>query len=221
MSSVLTFPGLAAADAMNPFTVASMAMLLALDRPVARGVIFMGATFAVYLAFAVLLAEGFTAAVLALLPVMPDWVPGALLVALALLCFGFAVRLWRQAADTGAGASLAMALTLPGTVVFAVLNTLSDAPTAVPLFAAVAQLPELADGRLGQYLWLVVYTGIYVTPLLILLGLRMALGAKADAALNRAMSVVNWSFKHLLPAVLSIVGSFSGWLGVDRLLKVL
>ena len=221
MSSVLTFLGLAAADAMNPFTVASMAMLLALDRPVARGVIFMGATFAVYLAFAVLLAEGFTAAVLALLPVMPDWVPGALLVALALLCFGFAVRLWRQATDTGEGASLAMALTLPGTVVFAVLNTLSDAPTAVPLFAAVAQLPELADGRLGQYLWLVVYTGIYVTPLLILLGLRMALGAKADAALNRAMSVVNWSFKHLLPAVLSIVGSFSGWLGVDRLLKVL
>ena len=221
MSSVLTFPGLAAADAMNPFTVASMAMLLALDRPVARGVIFMGATFAVYLAFAVLLAEGFTAAVLALLPVMPDWVPGALLVALALLCFGFAVRLWRQAADTGAGVSLAMALTLPGTVVFAVLNTLSDAPTAVPLFAAVAQLPELADGRLGQYLWLVVYTGIYVTPLLILLGLRMALGAKADAALNRAKSVVDWSFKHLLPAVLSIVGSFSGWLGIDRLLKVL
>jgi hypothetical protein len=221
MSSILTFLGLAITDAMNPFTVASMAMLLALDRPVARGVIFVVATFAVYLAFAILLAEGFTAAIAALLPLLPVWVPAALLIALAVVCIGFALYLWFNKAATDGGIALANALTLPGTAVFAVVSTLSDAPTAVPLFAAVAQLPELTDGRSGQYLWLVAYTVIYVAPLLLLLALRMALGVKADAALNRVMSVVNWSFNHLLPAVLLLAGAFAGWLGVHRLLGVL
>jgi Sap, sulfolipid-1-addressing protein len=221
MSSILTFLGLAISDAMNPFTVASMAMLLALDRPVARGVIFAVATFAVYSAFAILLAEGFTAAMTALLPLLPVWVPGALLIVLAVLCIGFALYLWLHNAATDGSMELAKALTLPGTAVFAVVSTLSDAPTAVPLFAAVAQLPELADGRFGQYLWLVAYAAIYVSPLLVLLGLRMALGAGADAALNRVMSAVNWSFKHLLPAVLLLAGTFAGWLGVDHLLGVL
>lgn len=218
MSSILTFLGLAISDAMNPFTVASMAMLLALDRPVARGVIFVVATFAVYLVFAILLAEGFTAAMTELLPLLPVWVPGALLIVLALACICLALHLLLNKAATDKGMELAKALTLPGTAVFAVASTLPDAPTAVPLFAAVAQLPELADGRMGQYLWLMAYTAIYVAPLLVLLALRMALGTKADTALNRVMSFVNWSFKNLLPAVLLLAGAFAGWLGVDRLL---
>jgi Sap, sulfolipid-1-addressing protein len=221
MSTILTFLGLAITDAMNPFTVASMAMLLALDRPAARGVIFAGATFVVYFVFAILLVEGFTAAVTALLPLLPNWVPGALLIALAVVCIGFAFYLWLDKTATDGGMSLARALTLPGTAVFAVVSTLSDAPTAVPLFAAVAQLPELADGRFGQYLWLVAYAAIYVSPLLLLLGLRIALGAGADAALNRVMNIVNWSFKHLLPTVLLLAGAFAGWLGMERLLGLL
>ena len=220
MSSVLTFLGLAITDAMNPFTVASMALLVALDRPVARGAIFVGATFGVYLVFAILLAEGFTATVKDLLPLLPEWVPGALLITLAVLCVGFALYLWLYTSTSNPSKSSMTALTMPGTAVFAVVSTLSDSLTAVPLFAAVAQLPELADGRVSQYLLLVAYVAIYVAPLLLLLGLRMALGSGADAALNRVTTIVNWSFKHLLPAVLLLAGAFAGWLGLDRLLEV-
>lgn len=38
--SVLTFLGLALADAMNPFSIAAMAFLLTTDRPLARGIVF-------------------------------------------------------------------------------------------------------------------------------------------------------------------------------------
>jgi hypothetical protein len=45
MWPALAFLGLAITDAMNPFTVAAMAVLLVLDRPIARGAIFAGVTF--------------------------------------------------------------------------------------------------------------------------------------------------------------------------------
>lgn len=77
MSSVLTFLGLAITDAMNPFTVASVAMLPALDRAVARGLIFAITTFVIYLIFAVLLAEGWTAGIVSVLPMVPAWVDHA------------------------------------------------------------------------------------------------------------------------------------------------
>lgn len=219
MPSVFAFLGLALTDAMNPFTVASVAVLLTLDRHLARGAVFVGVTFAIYLVFAILLAEGFTAAVAAVLPILPVWAPGALLLGFALLCIGFAIHLWFKPGSNGKDVSLAAALTLPGTAVFAIASTLSDAPTAVPLFAAVAQLPQLAEGRVGQYLWLVVYTAIYVAPLVLLLGLRRTLGTAADAALNRVAAAVNWSFKRLLPPALVLAGAASGWIGAERLLN--
>jgi len=217
MSPVLTFLSLAITDAMNPFTVASMAMLLALDRAVARGAIFAVTTFIIYLIFAVLLAEGWTAAIASLLPMLPVWVPGALLLILAVVCVGFAIRLWLSPPKAGAGTTLAAALTLSRTAVFAIVSTLSDLPTAVPLFAAVTQLPPLAEGRTGQYAWLAGYTLVYVAPLLLLLGLRVALGTRADAALARVLSGVEWGFRHLLPPVLLIAGGVAGWSGIARL----
>ena len=87
-----------------------MAMLMALNRPVARGVVFVTATFATYL--------------------------------------------WFKKTTTEFGRSLASKITVPGTAVFAIGGTLSDAPTAVPLFAAVAQLPQLSVNQFVQYLWL-------------------------------------------------------------------
>jgi hypothetical protein len=46
---------------------------------------------------------------------------------------------------------------------------------------------------------------------------RVATGAGTDAALSRVLAVVNWSFKHLSPPILLIVGVFAGWLGIEQL----
>lgn len=213
MWPALAFLGLAITDAMNPFTVAAMAVLLALDRPIARGLIFIGVTFAVYLGFAIALEEGLTAALAHWFPLLPNWVPALLLVLLGLACIGFALYLWfDEAAD--AGVRLAKALSLPGTAVFAAVSTLSDAPTALPLFAAVAQLPFMTETRLGQYLWLTLYCVIYVAPLILLLVLRMVLGSHVDGALKAVLAGVNWSFRHLLPPTLVIAGVAAGWFAV-------
>ena len=211
MWPALAFLGLAITDAMNPFTVAAMAVLLALDRPFARGLIFILVTFAVYLGFAIALEEGLTAALAHWIPLLPPWVPALLLVLLGLACIGFALYLWFDDSAADASVRLAKALSLPGTAVFAAVSTLSDAPTALPLFAAVAQLPLMTETRLGQYLWLTLYCAIYVSPLILLLVLRELLGSHADRALSKVLSAVNWSFRHLLPPMLLIAGVAAGW----------
>jgi hypothetical protein len=221
MWPALAFLGLAITDAMNPFTVAAMAVLLALDRPIARGAIFAGVTFIFYLGFAIALAEGFTAAMAQWLPLLPAWVPGLLLAVLALLCIGFAVYFWLEKSAADASVRLAKAMSLPGTAVFAAISTMSDAPTAVPLFAAVAQLPLLTEARLGQYLWLTLYSAIYVAPLILLLVLRKLLRSHADKALETVLAAVNWSFRHLLPPMLLIAGAAAGWFAYQSLGKLL
>jgi hypothetical protein len=211
MWPALAFLGLAITDAMNPFTVAAMAVLLAMDRPLARGAIFIGVTFIVYLVFAIALEEGLTAALGHWVPLLPPWVPGLLLVLLGLACIGFALHLWLDASAADASVKLVKALSLPGTAVFAAISTISDAPTAVPLFAAVAQLPFMPETRLGQYLWLTLYCVIYVAPLILLLFLRKLLGSQAEGARRHVLAAVNWSFKHLLPPMLLIAGMAAGW----------
>lgn len=217
MWPTLAFLGLAITDAMNPFTVAAMAVLLALDRPVARGAIFTGVTFIFYLGFAIALTEGLTAALARWLPLLPAWVPGLLLAVLALLCIGFAFYFWLERSAADASVRLAKAMSLPGTAVFAAVSTISDAPTALPLFAAVAQLSLLTEARIGQYLWLTLYSAIYVAPLLLLLALRIMLGSHVDGALKGVLAAVNWSFRHLLPPMLAIAGAAAGWFAVQSL----
>jgi hypothetical protein len=221
MWPALAFLGLAITDAMNPFTVAAMAVLLALDRPMARGAIFAGVTFIFYLGIAIALAEGFTAAMAQWLPLLPAWVPGVLLAGLALLCLGFALYFWIDESSADASVRLGKALGLPGTAVFAAVSTLSDAPTALPLFAAVAQLPLLTEARLGQYLWLTLYSAIYVSPLILLLVLRKLLGSHAETALKTVLVSVNWSFRHLLPPMLLIAGAAAGWFAIQSFGRLL
>lgn len=221
MWPALAFLGLAITDAMNPFTVAAMAILLVLDRPIARGAIFAGVTFILCLGFAIALVEGSTAAMAQWLPLLPAWVPGLLLAVFALLCIGFAVHFWLERPSADASVRLAKAMSLPGTAVFAAVSTMSDAPTAVPLFAAVAQLPLLTEARIGQYLWLTLYSAIYVAPLLLLLALRILMGSHVDEALKSVLAAVNWSFRHLLPPMLLIAGAAASWFAVQSLGKLL
>ncbi|MCA3562061.1 MAG: hypothetical protein IOC82_13640 [Aestuariivirga sp.] len=217
MWPILAFLGLAITDAMNPFTVAAMAVLLALDRPVARGAIFASVTFIFYLGFAIALAEGLTAVMARWLPLLPAWMPGLLLAILALLSIGFAAYFWLERSAADASVRLAKEMSLPGTAVFAAFSTISDAPTALPLFAAVAQLPLLTEARIGQYLWLTLYSAIYVAPLLLLLALRIMLASHMEGALNSVLAAVNWSFRHLLPPTLAIAGAAAGWFAAQSL----
>lgn len=217
--SVLTFLGLALADAMNPFSIAAMAFLLTTDRPLARGIVFVLGTLIVYVPFGVALVEGWTALLTSLLPLIPWWVKGGLLVAGALLCVGIAWRMIRSDDPQDLASSVSNRLSLPATATFAIASTLMDAPTALPFFAAAAQILTFADGRVGQYLWVVFYCLIYVTPLLLLIGLRVGLGDRSGGALQAVKTAVAWSFANLMPPALILIGLWLAWIGTAMLLE--
>jgi hypothetical protein len=216
--TALSFLGLAIADALNPFSIAAMVYLLATDRAVARGLVFVLGTLAIYIPFGILLVEGWTAVLASLLPLMPVWLIAGLLIAAGVV--GIAIALWMitRAISSSATMPLSDKLTLKATALFAMGSTLADAPTAFPFFAAAGQVHLLADARVGQYALVLVYCLIYVAPLLLLLGLRVWLGDRSLAALDRVKSAVDWSFRHLLPPLLVLIGAWLIWLGAERLL---
>lgn len=216
---IASLAGLALLDALNPFSIAAMVLLLTTDRPMARGWVFVAGTLAVYLPFGILLVEGWTAALTALLPLLPVWLIGGGILTAGLACIGLAIHLLRQGLPADPGASLGRALTLPATAAFAVASTLSDAPTAVPFFAAAALIPDLAPERVGQYLWVVLYCLVYVAPLLLMLAIRAAMGAKGAALLERVQRAIGWSFRHVFPPTLVLGGGWLSWLGLTRLLQ--
>jgi cytochrome c biogenesis protein CcdA len=214
----LSFLGLALADALNPFSIAAMAYLLTTDRPIARGTVFILGTLAVYVPFGTMLVEGWTAVLAALVPLLPAWAVGTALIVAGLSCVGFALWSWMKPGDGNGAMPLSDRLTLPATAAFAVASTLADAPTAVPYFAAATLAPLLAEGRVGEYLWVVLYCLIYVTPLVLLLALRVWFGDRAERSLGRVRMAVDWSFRYLLPPVLAVVGIWLGLLGLARLI---
>lgn len=217
----LSFMGLAVADALNPFSIAAMVYLLATDRAVARGWVFVLGTLAVYLPFGVLLVEGWTAALAALIPLLPVWLVGGLLIAAGIVGIGIALWMLTKSQSASSAMPLSGGLTLRATAAFAVGSTLADAPTAFPFFAAAAQVSLLAETRMGQYLCILLYCLIYVAPLLLLLGLRIWLGDRSSTALTMVKGGVDWSFRHLLPPLLVLISAWLIWLGLERLLGVL
>lgn len=218
---ILSLFGLAILDAMNPFSIVAMALLLATDRPLARGWAFILGTLAVYFAFGIMLVEGWTVALAALVPLLPQWLIGGALFLVGLACFAFAVHCYRQDLTQGKGALLDKVLTLPTTAAFAVASTLSDLPTAVPYFAAAALIPEMADTRLEQYLWLMLYCLIYVAPLCLMLGILVAWGDKAAFMLSGVQRGIAWSFRFILAPTLLVIGVGFLWQGASRLLMLI
>lgn len=218
LSTSLAFMALAATDALNPATVGAMVMLLMLPRPLLQGAIFLAMTFVVYLLGAILLVEGWTVYAAQWLAMLPPWSPAALLLSGSGICFLLGLHFWRSPGAAQSVGDLAMALTPAGTAVFAVLSTLSDLPTAVPLFAAVVQVPQLAETRVGEYLWLVLYTAIYVSPLVLLLWLRCRAGTGAEAVLERVQRAIAWAYRHIMPPAFLVAAAILGYLGFMRLL---
>lgn len=209
--------GIALLDAMNPFSIAAMAFLLATDRPVARGWAFVLGTAAIYLPFGVALLEGWAAFLRDLLPRLPPWMAGGLEAVTGVACLWAALRLWRRSDANAAAVPHVSSLSVGATLAFAGASTLADLPTAVPYFAAASQIPALADGRLSRYAWLAIYNLVYVAPLLAMLGARLALGARADRVLGAVRRGVEWSFAHLMPPLLAFLGLVLLADGVRRL----
>jgi hypothetical protein len=121
------------------------------------------------------------------------------------LVVGAGIYAWIRAAG-GKTAPSPMNLSLPATLAFAIVSTVSDLPTAIPLFAAVNQIAATGDGTFARYGWLAFYTVVYVTPLIAMLAASLALGQRAEPTLVCVRQAVDWTFARLLPPALVLAG---------------
>lgn len=202
--AVLT--GLALADSLNPFTVASQAYLLGTPRPMRRSLAFLAGTYATYFAGGVLLLEGWTILLRRVLPLVPAWGYGAGEMALGAVLAGFAVWSWRRAAG-GSPVTPPAGLGVGATLAFAVASTGADLTSALPYFAAVSRIAAEVPGwgaRLGLLAW---YNLLYVSPLILLVAVRALLSPEAsERFFGRARAAIDWAFARLLPPLLLVAG---------------
>jgi hypothetical protein len=206
-ATFLGVAGLAFLDSLNPFSIAAMALVIMGQNALSRGLVFVGATFATYMLGGVLLLAGWTQALKALLPLITPLVAtiGWSLAALIAMCT--AVWLWCKApaADkppevktNGQG--------LLGVFLFAIVSTASDVPTAIPYFGAIPMIEATHASILGQGAWLILYNLIYISPLILLLWLRLFASAQFEPYQAKIASSMDLAMRRHVPPFLVILG---------------
>jgi cytochrome c biogenesis protein CcdA len=209
MMDVLTLIGLGITDALNPFSIAAMAYLLATDRPFERGLVFIIGTLAIYLPGGIALMEGWSAILKNILPTLPDWLTILMYLVFGLVCLAVAFHFYRQAKKNSEQTAPKLSnLSLTATFIFALGSTISDLPTALPFFAAANIIAGLSDAFVYQLSLLILYNFIYVSPLILMLAIRMSAGAKAQIYLTKVRQGVDWSFVHCLPPAIAALGIY-------------
>lgn len=209
--------GLAALDALNPFTVAAQAYLLGTPRPMPRSLAFLAGTYATYLLGGVLLLLGWSWALALISPLVPWWGFAAGEIALAVLVGGFAAWSLRKAA-AGSPFTPPSDLSIPATLAFAVASTAADLSSALPYFAAVNQVATGPAGPAGRLLALSWYNLIYCAPMIALIAARLALPETSSAALfGRMRAGIDWAFARLLPPAMAVAAVALAADGVRRL----
>lgn len=210
--------GLAAVDALNPFSIAAQAYLLGTAQPYKRAWTFAVGSFAVYLAGGVLFVQGAGAFLRSLLPELPRLVLPVGAIALGIGCVALAAHLWFKS-NRGKPFVPPADLSVSATLGFAIFSTLSDLPTALPYFAAAAKIAETSDTFLTQVAWLLVYNLVFIAPLVMLIWVHIALGVRSASVFGSIERSVNWSFVFLLPPLLALGGLWLVYWGSVPLLS--
>lgn len=201
--------GLAALDSLNPFSVAAMAIVLTMPRPLAAGAVFIFATFLAYWAGGVAIAAGWAQALPGVLALVPPKVLWIVVLAIGVALASYGVWSWLRppsisrkphSAGTGVG--------LLGVAFFAVASTFSDLPTAVPLFAAIHAMTLARLSPVIELVLLAIYTLIYVAPLALLWAFRAARFAGLNDIFMRLESAMAWAVRRLLPPLVSAFGVY-------------
>jgi Sap, sulfolipid-1-addressing protein len=211
-SHLVEIIGLGLLDALNPFSIAALVLVLAGTRPLVLGSTFIAATFAVYLLAGYALLAGWSAMVVALLPLIPDWVRQGGLALLGVLCVMGAIYLWVQARKGRSPLVEMIQTSVVGTAIYAASSTASDLPTAIPYFAAVPIMVEAGPYFDGTIWLLLVYNLLYVLPLIVLLAIRVMAADKLGGFYEVLQKGIDFIFKQVLPLLTFGLGLYCLWL---------
>lgn len=203
--------GLGLLDSLNPFSIAAMALVLTGTRPLVLGSVFIFTTFAIYLAAGFASFAGWAAILAQFVPLIPTWVLDVGLGAIGFICLGAAWFMWAKRASPGSAMADLVRTSIVGTALYAASSTISDLPTALPYFAAIAVLAEAKLSVAGTTALLLVYNLCYVAPLVLLLGVRLSGKAGVDQGFAKIKTLVDWSFRYLVPPLTACLGIYCLW----------
>jgi cytochrome c biogenesis protein CcdA len=206
------------ADSLNPTTIAPALYLATTDHPKARVAQFTVGVFAVYFLGGVLIALGPGELLLALVPKPSHTTRYVLEIVAGVAMLVAAALLWRNRRrlatrnmpePSGQGRSSAI---LGATI------TAVELPTAFPYFAAIAAIVGSGAGPVHQLFLLLLFNVCFVLPLLVILGVLVWAGPRADDVLGGWRAFLQRHWPVLLCGLAVIVGIFVVVLGVTGLL---
>ena len=220
-TAFLAIFGLAFLDSLNPFSIAACVVVIAGQQSLARGLIFITATFLAYFLGGVALVSGWVEAAAAMRPWIKPWMMITFWLALALGSFVGAVILWRRPAATESKeAKPPTTAALVGVVLYALSSTLSDLPTALPYFGAIPIMVATETNFLGLLAWLAFYSLIYVSPLIVLLYFRQMAHKQFEPLVGSINRSMDWAIRRLTPALLVPLAGWAVYEAVRLLLSV-
>lgn len=208
-TTFLAIFGLAFLDSLNPLSIAACAVVIAGQQSLARGLIFITATFLAYFLGGVALVSGWVEAAAAIRPWIKPWMAITFWLVLALGSFVGAVILWRRpVAAASKEPKQPTSAALVGVFLFALSSTLSDLPTAIPYFGAIPIMVATGTSFLGLLAWLALYSLIYVSPLIVLLCFRQMAHKQFEPLVGSINRSMDWAIRRLAPALLV---PLAGW----------
>lgn len=184
--------GIAVVDSLNPTSVVIQMLLLARADAVRLSAAFIGAVFATYLGFGMLLVGGgdflLSDAFWQRFSNRPAYMVEGVV---ALLIVWSAARGLVAGSQRGADedAQTALRARQAGSIwqaaALGAVATGTDLPTALPYFAAIDCIVKAGADGLGTVLLLVAYNGTFVLPLVVLLGIYLAAADRFRPWLDR------------------------------------
>ena len=220
-TAFLAIFGLAFLDSLNPFSIAACVVVIAGQQSLARGLIFITATFSAYFLGGVAVVSGWVEAAAAMRPWIKPWMMITFWLALALGSFVGAVILWRRPAATESKeAKPPTTAALVGVFLFALSSTLSDLPTALPYFGAIPIMVATETNFLGLLAWLAFYSLIYVSPLIVLLYFRQMAHKQFEPLVGSINRSMDWAIRRLTPTLLVPLAGWAVYEAVRLLLSV-
>lgn len=199
--------GLAFLDSLNPFSIAAMAVVIVGGHSIERGLVFIGGTFIAYFLGGLLILYGFVEAIKLLLPLIPTVIGVIGWGVLGIACLGGAVYLWLKKPDqVKATPTKAKADALFGVLLFALASTAADIPTAIPYFGAIPMILEVEGGIVGRIIWIGIYTLVYVSPLILLLCLRVFASRHFEPFTGKIQHGMDFLIRRLCPPLMALIG---------------
>ena len=210
---VLLVLGIALVDGLNPSTIAPALLLAVRGRGVILVALFTLGVFLPSLGAGALVVLGPGRWLLDLLPEIGAHTKHLLEIGAGVALAALAVVLWIHRGRVASGMSREPPGGAAGAFGLGAGIILAELPTAFPYFAALAAIAGSSASLHGQLELVALFNVAFVLPLLVILGVRLVAGPRAEhvlevvrSALSRYTGVVLPCAVGLLAAVLIVVG---------------